>query len=398
MIPTLKARAAQQAESLRDTIISISRFVYEHPELGYEEFKSSAYLIDIMKKYGFRVEAPYAGMNTAFRAEYGPEDAPAVAFLAEYDALPGYGEDGAPGHACGHNWISASCVGAAITLAALEDDLPGRIVLLGTPAEETDGGKIPMVEKGVFNDIDMTMQFHLDSKTVLNVPTLAMDAWEFTFHGKAAHAAAFPQDGINALDAVNLTFAGINALRQHILSDSRIHGIISQGGDAPNIVPDHAVCRFYVRNSKRTYLNELSEKVINCARGAALMTGTSMEYRRFENPFDEILPNAPLLAAMRNNLEEAGFTDIMENENSPGSSDVGNVSQVVPTIACNIATGYTANVHDREFLTSAIGEKTMDNLIRGVQAMAWTAIDFLCNETLFAAATEDFKIKKGQQG
>lgn len=211
-------------------------------------------------------------LETAFRAEKG-NGGPKIAFLAEYDALPGYGPGKDQlGHACGHNWIAASSFGAAAVLGRLTEELGCTAVWIGTPAEETVGGKVDLVRAGAFDDVDLVLQMHLGDRTELHPHFLAMDSIEFTFEGVATHASNTPERGVNALDACNLTFCGINALRQHITPDARIHGIITQGGVAPNITPSHCVARFYVRAARREYLNSLTEKVINCARGAELMT------------------------------------------------------------------------------------------------------------------------------
>ena len=190
------------------------------------------FLLKTLKQHEFEIIENYCDLPTAFRAEFSCGEGPSIAFLAEYDALPGYGPDKVPGHACGHNWIAAGTCGAAIVLSKLKEDFKGKIVVIGTPAEETIGGKVNMVEANAFDDIDVVLQMHLESNNNLECKTLAIDCIKFQFTGKAAHASSHPEKGINALDAVQLMFAGINALRQHITSDARIHGIITYGGDA----------------------------------------------------------------------------------------------------------------------------------------------------------------------
>ncbi|MBQ6836492.1 MAG: amidohydrolase [Clostridia bacterium] len=249
MINELKNKAFALAEENIDLYNHICDEIFKHPEMGNEEYYSSKFLVTEMEKRGFRVQYPYGGLDTAFRCEIG-EGSPKIAFLAEYDALPGYGPNkDQNGHACGHNWIAACTFGAADVLAQLKEHFNGTIVYIGTPAEEGTGGKVDLVNAGCFEDIDAAFQMHLTGgeKTELNGSSLAIDSLEFTFEGKAAHAAGAPWDGINALDAAYLMINGINALRQHVKPDTRIHGIIAEGGMAPNIVPNHAVYMVFCR-------------------------------------------------------------------------------------------------------------------------------------------------------
>ncbi|WP_243115008.1 M20 family metallopeptidase [Paraclostridium sordellii] len=331
-----------------------------------------------MKEYGFDTIYPYCNMDTAFRAELGDNNGPTIAFLAEYDALPGYGENKEPAHACGHNWIAASTLGSCMVLSKLKEKFKGKIVLIGTPAEESIGGKCDLVKSGVFDDIDVCYQMHIEAFNNINCKALAMDSIEFTFKGVAAHAASHPHMGVNALDAVQLTFAGINALRQHVKSDVRIHGIVSDGGEAANIVPEKASCKFYIRASERSYLNEVTKKVINCAKGAELMTGAKLTYRNFENPFDNIINNKVLQDITKNNLIEVGITDILEGKDGPvGSTDIGNVSQVCPTMYTEIALDINpmVYVHEKEFLNYANSKEAYDKLHKSVKAMVGCALE-----------------------
>lgn len=297
---SVKENLYNNVEILKDEIENISEFIFEHAELGNEEYVSSAYLVEKLKDYGFQVTYPYLDIPTAFRAEYKKGEGLKVAFLPEYDALPGYGENkNQTAHACGHNWIAATTLGAAISLATLNENFNGTIVVIGTPAEETVGGKCELVEKSAFSDIDAVIQMHLGAENNINVLTLAMDSIEFNFSGVAAHAACYPEKGVNALDAVNLMFAGVNALRQHMKSDARVAGIITEGGMACNVVPDKASCRYYIRSKERSYLRELTQKIINCAKGAALMTGAELEYHNFENSYDNLIYNESLRNLLR---------------------------------------------------------------------------------------------------
>lgn len=385
MIENIKQKSYEIEDELSKEIEAVSDFIFNNPELGDEEYISSKYLVDKMKEYGFNTVYPYCNLDTAFRAELGDECGPTIAFLAEYDALPGYGENKEPAHACGHNWIAASTLGACIVLSKLKENFKGKIVLIGTPAEESTGGKCDLVKAGAFDDIDVCYQMHIESFNNVNCKALAMDSLEFSFEGVAAHAASHPHKGINALDAVQLTFAGINALRQHVTPDVRIHGIVSNGGDAPNIVPEKAACKFYIRASERSYLNELTEKVINCAKGAELMTGAKLSYRYFENSFDNIINNKVLQDITKKNLVQVGITDILEGKEGPvGSTDIGNVSQVCPTMYTEIALDINpmVYVHEEAFLNYANSKEAYDKLHKSVKAMVGCALEIYLQDGL----------------
>lgn len=377
---------------LKKDIEEVSDYIFKNPELGNEEYKASEYLVNKLKENGFNVEENYCGMKTAFRAEKG-SGSPKIAFLAEYDALPGYGKEKKPGHACGHNWIAASTYGSALTLSKIIDKLGGTVILIGTPAEETVGGKVPMVEQGAFDDIDIVLQSHLESQNNIACKTLAIDCIKFQFRGRASHAAAHPEDGVNALDAINLMYAGIGCLRQHIKSDARIHGIITQGGDAPNTVPDFTEAKFHIRSESRKYLDELTKKVINIAKGASLMTGTEVFYEKFENSFDNLVNLKSLQKLMKKNLEEVGIENINEEgKGASGSSDIGNVSQVCPTMYTEIALDIeeVCHVHDEAYLKYVNSLEAYDKLHKAVKAMCGVALEIYNNEKLLQEIKKEF--------
>lgn len=316
-------------DAIMQDLIELSDYIYDNPELGYEEFKSCKAHVELLKKYGFVVEENYLGIETAFKAVYDTgKEGPSVALLSEYDALPGIG------HGCGHNLLGATGSGAGISLSLLmqEENMAGMVAVFGTPAEETSGAKVIMAEQGVFEGFDVALEAHPGDRNTKSGVSLALEALEFTFKGKTSHAAANPEKGINALDAALLTFNNINALRQHILSTSRIHGIIREGGKAANIVPDLAIAEFYVRSTSKTYLNELVEKVKNCARAGALATGAQLEMRNYELSYDNLVTNETLSDIFTDNLNKLGITDLNEARENFGSIDIGNISQVVPTI------------------------------------------------------------------
>ena len=370
-----------------ETIFSASHQIHDHPELGYAEKFASNLLIKTLESQGFKVERGAAGLETAFLARKGKPGGRVVGFCAEYDALPELG------HACGHNVIAASALAAGIGLgAALEKDLPGEVVVIGTPAEESDGAKSLMVERGVFKDVDVVLMIHPFNGNYVHTESLALDAIKMSFSGKPAHAAMAPWEGINALDALVLTFTNINALRQQVRPDARMHGIIAKGGDAPGIIPDDTEGRFYVRARDRAYLNELHQRVKICAQAAAMATGTQVEFERFENSMDEMVNNAPLARRAGDYSEALGAAPFKVAPDSFGSIDMGNVSRVVPGIhmLIDISGGKYAGVHTREFAYLA-GQNFADKaIILSGKALALAGYDVISDKVFFEKIKKEF--------
>ncbi|KPU43057.1 p-aminobenzoyl-glutamate hydrolase subunit B [Oxobacter pfennigii] len=375
-------------ESMSDEISKISKYLYDNPETAYKEYKAMSVLSEALEKHGFKVTKNFLGLGTEFIAVYGQGE-PAIAYLCEYDSLPGLG------HGCGHNLIGACSMTAAIGLSKVINDIGGKVVVLGTPGEESDGSKVTMVEKNVFKDIDAALMVHPSSKTSESGVSLAMDALEFTFTGKSAHAAASPEYGINALNACIETFNMINALRQHIPSDVRIHGIISEGGIAPNIVPDRAVAKFYVRSLDRASLNEITERVKNCAKGASIGTGTQLTIRNYEFSYDNMITNHTLSRIFCHNLKESGIIDIHGPQTSTGSIDMGNVSQRVPAIHPYIQISKEdISAHTREFAEATQSEFALENMVKAACALALTGYDLITNKELLNEMKEEFSLHK----
>lgn len=386
-----KQKMEQTITEKLEGLFGLAKKMKDNPELGFEEYKASAWLTDYLKSEGFEVQRGIAGLETAFKATYElGGKGPNIAFLCEYDALPGIG------HGCGHNLIGPSSIGAAIALSKLEG-LSGKITLLGSPAEETGGAKVILVEKGAFDDVDFAMMVHPATKNSTYSTTFAIDAIEFTYHGKTSHAAAAPELGINALDSVIQLFNGINALRQHLKDDVRIHGIINDGGLAPNIVPDKASARFYFRAKERKYLDEMFSKILNIAEGAALMTGAKMESRNYELSNDNLMPNKRLAKIFEDNLRAQGIEDIEPPSEGKGSSDMGNVSHVVPAIHPYIAIAPrdSVNPHSAELAEATISEGGKKGLYRAALTLAWTAYDVYTNKALQKEITDEFKTASG---
>ena len=331
-----RALIAELEQAVAPELEALSHFLYTHPELGMEERQAVRCLTDYLQDKGFALERCWQGMETAFAARWG-QKGPCIAFLAEYDALPGYGPGGQDnGHACGHNWIAATTVGAAVVLkeACLRLQLPVRILLAGCPAEETFGSKSLLCRQGAFDGVDCALQAHLSEETNLYHRSLALTALEIRYFGKAAHASAAPWDGINALDAVQLFYAGVGALRQQLRPDVRLHGVIREGGAAANSIPERASCLYYARAARRQDLDRVVERLRDVARGAALMTGARLEITTPEQPMDELVHIPALQDLLDGLLRQEGLHSITREEEAArwvGSTDVGNVSRVCPT-------------------------------------------------------------------
>lgn len=382
-----KAAALEAIDGLETTLVDLSKSIHRNPETKFEEHKASQWLVEVAEEAGFRIEQPLGGLETAFRATFAaPSPGPTIAFLAEYDALPKLG------HACGHNLIGPASLGAALGLKTVMDDLPGSIQLIGTPGEEGGGGKVILTEAGVFDDVDAVMMFHPAGKTILWKQALARRKLFIEFFGKPAHAAAVPEKGISALDATIQTFQNINALREHIVDSSRIHGIITHGGDAPNIVPDYSASLFYVRAMDDDYCDDLLEKVKRCARGAALATGARVEME-MQGAYRSLQTNAPLAEAFKRNLEALGWTfSDVDPSKGIGSTDMGDVSHVAPAIHPYLSIGPEDLIgHSPEFAAASASEEGFEAMMAAAKAMAATAVDFLLQPRLREAIREAFE-------
>lgn len=376
-------------EDVKAELIVLSEFIYNNPELGYQEFKSAQAHVELLKKHGFAVEEGYMGMATAFRAEKsGDRPGPTVAFLSEYDALPDIG------HGCGHNILGTTSTGAGIVLSRLLPQIGGRVVVIGTPAEETSGAKAPMAEQGVFADIDAAMMVHPADKHSRSGRSLALEAIQFTYKGRTAHAAASPEKGINALDACINTFNNINALREHIKSTARIHGIIAEGGKAANIVPELAIAQFYVRATTKAYRAELVEKVKNCARGASLAAGTELDITNYETSYDDLATNETLMDGYAKHLKAMGVEKLHESRKSFGSVDMGNVSHVCPAIHPYFAISpEPVTGHTREFAAATKTPFAYDSMVKAIGALALTGADVIQDQEFLKRIKEEFERK-----
>ena len=368
----------------------LNEYIYKNPELGRKEFKACEAHKNLLKKYGFEVEENYIGIPTAYLAKYSSgKKGIKIGYLAEYDALPEIG------HGCGHNILGTTSIGAGILLKEYIDEFGGEVLIFGTPAEETFGAKVDMACAGCFDDIDVAMISHPTGKNHEKSGTSqAMEALQFTFKGKTAHAAGDPYNGINALDGVIQFFNSVNALRQQTKTSARIHGIISNGGEAANIIPDLAVANFYIRESTTKEMLKLSERVKNCAKGAALATGTSLEMENYEYTFKHLVTNEKLSSIYTKNLELQGIKDIPMSDPT-GSSDCGDVSHHCPTIhtyfpisKCEL-TG-----HSIEFAKATITAEAYQGMKEAIFALVMTGKDILENENLLKEIKDEFNQMK----
>ena len=383
---TVKDAIIQAVDRLADELEALSHQIHDHPELGYEEVKACAWLTDFLGRKDFKVETGLAGVATAFRATIETGAGPTIAILCEYDALPGIG------HACGHNVIATSGVGAGAALAAVKAQLPkGRVQVIGTPAEEGGGGKIKLIQGGVFKDVDCAMMIHGFDRTLLHQDLLGIVRVTLEYSGKAAHASADPWAGINALDACIQTFNAVSMLRQQVRPECRIHGIITNGGAAPNIIPEYAAATFYVRAPRIDTMWELYKRVVACAEGAARAAGAGLKVTQHDNVYEPMNSNKVLLDLFATNMKTAG---LVEGEASPdrlGSSDIGNVSQVIPAIQPMVAIAPLGTaIHSREFADAAVKPPARAGLVAAAKTMAMTTFDLLAEPARVEQAKEEF--------
>lgn len=372
------------AKALSPEIISIVHRLYEHPEVSLHEVDGAALLAGILAREGFEVKTALAGMETAFMGSSG-HGSLKVALIAEMDALPELG------HACGHNIIAAASVGAALVLRRLLPPDIAKIVVFGTPAEELGIGKVEMIKAGCFAGVDFALMVHPSSRRQVVKHFLGLAKIRFRFHGRPAHAAAYPEEGVNALDAVIQTFNAVNALRQQCRQDVRIHGIITDGGLAPNIIPAKASCYFYVRADDLKELERTRERVIACAEGAALAAGCRLEV---EADPRVIAPLKILPSYYRVYSEQLALLGLEESDSRPdknkGSSDIGNLSQVIPTIHPHVPIGDGINIHTEGFAAATVSPRGEQAAVEGATALALTVIELIFSPARRAEIDKEF--------
>ncbi|GAA1233188.1 M20 family metallopeptidase [Prauserella halophila] len=383
---------------LQPTIIEVSRQIHAKPEIRFEEHFAARLLTDTLQRHGFAVEHEVAGLKTAFAARLNrpghgegtrTSSVPTIAIFCEYDALEGIG------HGCGHNIIAAAGLGAALATARwlrAHPEFPGDLVVIGSPGEEGGGGKSYLVDAGCLDGVDTAMMIHPTSENRARMASLARVSLDVTFTGRAAHASASPHDGINALDAVNLTHTAIGLLRQQVQPDTRIHGIVTDGGEAPNIIPERAAMRLFVRSPDTGYLHDrLLPAVENCARGAALATGCQVEITQYAPPYASMRTNEVLGRLCAGHLAHLGRTPMDElPSDGTGSTDMGNVSEVVPSVhpCLQLVPGIT--LHTREAAEAACGSEGDRAAVDGARLLALTGTQLYSAPQLLTAVKAAF--------
>lgn len=383
-----KARANAAIDELRSELIDLSLRIHSTPEIAFEEEKSSAMLADFLESNGFSLERGICELPTAFRGTHG-SGGPTIAIICEYDALPGVG------HGCGHNIIGTASAAAGVAVRDLMGELGGTLHVIGTPAEEAAGGKVYMAARGAFDDLDCAMMVHPGNRDTAVAYALSCLELEVEFDGKEAHAAARPEAGLNALDAMVAAFVNLGLLRQQLRDSARVHGIITDGGQAVNVIPNHTAAKLLVRTEDDDYMDSaLKPKVLACFEGAAAATGCKLAYKwGEESRYRTMRTNHALAEAYRQNVESLGRTVIdPESQRSMGSTDMGNVSQIVPGIHPSIAIAPPhIPIHTSEFRDLAASESGHQGLLDAAKALAMTAIDVFADADLRKEMKREFE-------
>jgi len=384
-----RKRAIDAIDERRDALIALSLAIHRTPELGYQEREASLRLTEFLEGDGFKVARGYRGVETAYRGDVqGKTEGSRVAILAEYDALADLG------HGCGHNLIAMIGTAAAVAVHEVMDELPGSLAAIGTPAEEGGGGKVALIRAGGFDDVDAAMMIHPTSgRSLAGRHSLASNRVLVEYFGKSAHAASQPDQGVNALDAMIQLFNGVNAMRQQLRPDARVHGIIAKGGSAANVIPDHTVGRFSVRALDRRYQQEVLRRFIACAEGAATATGATVKVSVDENAgYENMVFSSPMAERWTSHMRSLGMQvfDARDDERV-GSTDMGNVMQVLPGIHPYIAiSDQTIPGHSTAFRDHAATPEALDRALVAAKALALTAIDVLGDPALLKSARAEF--------
>jgi len=389
----LKRTVMDAVEARRDELVRIADTLHAHPELAFEERQAAALLSEVLEEHGFAVERQVADLETSFVATLGDDhDGPRIAFLAEYDALPGLG------HACGHNLIATIALGAGLAMRSVLPDTGGTIQVIGTPAEEGGCGKGIMVRAGVFDGLDAAMMVHPSWRNMTRRKSLTSYKVEVAFFGKAAHAGSGPDQGVNALDAMVAMFSAIGLLRQQLRDDARIHGIITHGGDAANIIPEYTSAQLGVRAEDTAYATEVLEKVRACAQAGALATGARLEFTVGDVIYEAMLPNPVLADLVDANMEALGLeVQWPKARERMGSTDMGNVSQVVPALHPYVDISPDGAGHTAAFAEAAKSPTGHEAMIKGAKVLAMTAVDLLAVPGKMEAVREAFEKQKGDE-
>ena len=384
----------QRIDEVADTLLSTSHAIHAQPELAFKEFFACETLTQVLEEHDINADKAVYSLETSFEATLNAsEETTTAAILAEYDALPGIG------HACGHNIIATSALGATLGLQAVADQLPGKIRLIGTPAEEKGGGKELMARNGAFDGVDAAMMIHPAGTNLASMPCICVAEVEVVYHGKSSHASAMPHKGINALDGLLLAYQAISNLRQHIRSTERIHGIITEGGAAPNIVPEHAVGQFYVRAADERELALLKPRVQACFEAGAKGSGSEVDVNWANVDYLDLNTNWPLANKFQEHAESLGREFIPYEQAlgfGAGSTDMGNVSHRIPSIHPMLAVAPpNVVIHNPEFTKWAASEKGDAAVLDGAKALALTVADYLTSSDLQSEAKTAYAVSKG---
>ncbi|MGL5543677.1 MAG: M20 family metallopeptidase [Cetobacterium sp.] len=385
----MKQKILDRVEKLKDELINLGDFIFDNPELGLEEFKSSKKIVDILSSNGFEVEMGIGGFETAFKATYEVGNfGPSIGLLCEYDALEGMG------HGCAHHLQAPSIIGAALSLKEILKEKNYKIVVYGTPAEETVGAKVKMLQEGCFQDIDVALMMHGAPDTTTDVKSLALSNFTIKFHGVSSHAALAPEKGRSALDGLILLFQGIEFLREHMREDVKIHYTITNAGGPANVVPKYAEAKVSIRSYDRFYLDHIIERFSKVVQGASLMTETEyeiIETKRLNNK----IPVLKLNQILMDNAELVDAPRLSPPREKTGSTDFGNVMYQVPGSCIRVAfVPKGTSSHSDEFLCAGKSKEAHDAIIFGAKILAGTAYDLIQNEELFRKMKEEFKANK----
>ena len=383
----LKERIYSEIEKNKAELTALNDDIADHPEISGEEYETSKKIVKLLDKHGYHTEYPFAGLDTAFKAVYGDNNHKyKIAILTEYDALPEIG------HACGHCLSGSISVLSGLATKNLQDELDADIHVIGTPIEETDGAKCTMVKKGVFDDYDMAIMVHLYNSNIV-APTLqGLASYMYQFHGKAAHASAAPWDGVDAFNAAQLMFHAVDMLRQHCKPDAQFHGIIRNGGEAPNIVPEEVTAEFYIRALDKHYLQELVQKVDDCAKGAAIATQTTWDKYATAEVYDNLKKNPTGVSSLEEVYDELAIPINGDSNKIFGSSDAGNVSFACPAFhPCLQVVDADTPIHTRGFAEAMKTERAHQALVTGAKIISLQIAKIFSDEDKINRLKADFE-------
>ena len=384
----MKEQIMNVVEAIGPELDELSRAICEHPETAYEEYEACRRHEELLKRHGFAVESRLCGIETGFRAVYDSgRPGLTVGFMSEYDALPGIG------HGCGHNILGAVGSGAGIALKSVVDQVGGKVIVYGTPAEENNGAKMAYAREGAFDGLDIALMAHPNADYRKCPHMLALAPVNFEFHGRPSHASASPEEGRNALDALVLAITGINALRQQMRSDSRVHGYVIKAGEATNVIPDYAEAQYVVRSVTKSYNDELRERVRNCARGAAIQTDTEVKFTDPDIYLDNMISNRTMEQVFCDKMQELFGIQVEEPSAQSGSNDAGLLSKLCPTIhpMFGICEGKKYAAHTAEFREATLTPYAQKQMRNSVTALALTALEVMRDPALFQRIRDEFE-------